>query len=73
MGADISSLNKALVSGEAFPANLRQELRKRGIEALQRYTTADLGLIAYETPAVEGMVVDEGVVVEIVRPGMRIL
>ena len=68
-GANVSSLRKALVSGEAFPPSLRDWLRERGIEAYQAYATADVGLIAYETPAREGLVVDEGVIVEIVRPG----
>ena len=68
-GADISSISKALVSGEAFPPSLRDWLRERGIEGFQCYATADLGLIAYETAAREGLVIDEGVIVEIVRPG----
>jgi phenylacetate-CoA ligase len=67
--ADVSSLRKALVSGEAFPPSLRDALRGRGIEGYQAYATADLGNIAYETPAREGLVVDEGVLLEIVRPG----
>ena len=66
---DVSSLNKALVSGEYLPPNLREAFAGRGIEVLQCYATADLGVIAYETPAQEGLVVDEGVIVEIVRPG----
>jgi phenylacetate-CoA ligase len=63
------SITKALVSGEAFPAPLRDWLLARGITAYQCYATADVGLIAYETSAREGLVVDEGVIVEIVRPG----
>lgn len=63
------SLTKALVSGEAFTPSLRDKVREAGVEALQCYATADLGLIAYETEAREGLVVDEGVIVEIVRPG----
>ncbi|MDW8337157.1 MAG: AMP-binding protein [Tepidimonas sp.] len=62
-------IRKALVSGEAFPPSLRDWLRERDIEAYQAYATADAGLIAYETPAREGLVVDEGVLLEIVRPG----
>ena len=63
------SIAKAAVSGGAlFPA-LRQAYADRGIACLQCYATADLGLIAYESPAMEGMIVDEGVIVEIVRPG----
>ncbi|HSO06353.1 MAG TPA: AMP-binding protein [Pelomicrobium sp.] len=69
MGADISSLGKALVSGEALPASLRNVLRERGVVTRQCYASADLGLIAYESTAQEGLIVDEGVVVEIVRPG----
>jgi phenylacetate-CoA ligase len=68
-GADIGSLTKALVSGEAFPPSLRDWLAERGIQGYQCYATADLGLVAYETPAREGLVLDEGVIVEIVRPG----
>ncbi len=69
MGVQLPSLQKALVSGEAFPPSLRDWLRERGIEGYQAYATADVGLIAYETASREGLVVDEGVVVEIVRPG----
>ena len=62
-------LRKALVSGEAFPPSLRDWLAERGMTAYQCYATADIGLIAYETSAREGLVLDEGVIVEIVRPG----
>jgi phenylacetate-CoA ligase len=68
-GTDIGSLKKALLGGEAFPPSLRDWLIERGIQAYQSYATADLGLIAYETSAREGLVLDEGVIVEIVRPG----
>ncbi len=68
-GLALPALRKASVGGEAFPAALRDLLRARGIEAYQSYGTADLGLIAYETAAREGLVLDEGVIVEIVRPG----
>ena len=68
-GVALPSLKKALVSGEAFPPSLRDWLRERGIEAYQAYATADVGVIAYETASRQGLVVDEGVVVEIVRPG----
>ncbi|MEO7853759.1 MAG: AMP-binding protein [Rubrivivax sp.] len=68
-GTDIACLKKALVGGEAFPPSLRDWLAERGIHAYQSYATADLGLIAYETSAREGLVLDEGVIVEIVRPG----
>jgi phenylacetate-CoA ligase len=69
LGVALPSLKKALVSGEAFPPSLRDWLAERGIAAYQCYATADLGLIAYETEAREGLVLDEGVIVEIVRPG----
>ena len=69
LGIALPSVRKALVSGEAFPPSLRDWLRTRGIEGYQCYATADLGLIAYETEAREGLVLDEGVIVEIVRPG----
>jgi phenylacetate-CoA ligase len=62
-------LSKALVSGEAFPPSLRDWLAERGMTAYQCYATADIGLIAYETSAREGLVLDEGVIVEIARPG----
>ena len=65
----IASMKKALLGGEAFPPSLRDWLIERGIQAYQCYATADLGLIAYETAAREGLVLDEGVIVEIVRPG----
>jgi phenylacetate-CoA ligase len=65
----LPSVKKALVSGEAFPPSLRDWLAERGIAGYQCYATADLGLIAYETEAREGLVLDEGVIVEIVRPG----
>jgi phenylacetate-CoA ligase len=68
-GADIGSIQKALVSGEAFPPSLRDWLAERGITAYQCYATADLGLVAYETASRQGLVVDEGVIIEIVRPG----
>jgi phenylacetate-CoA ligase len=68
-GAAIGSLQRALVGGEAFPPSLRDWLRERGIDAYQAYATADVGLVAYETRAREGLVVDESVIVEIVRPG----
>ncbi len=68
-GQSLPSLRKALVSGEAFPPSLRDWLAERGVDGYQCYATADLGLIAYETAAREGLVVDENVIVEIVRPG----
>jgi phenylacetate-CoA ligase len=68
-GRDISSIKRALVSGAAFPKSLQEEIKSRGIEAYQAFGTADLGLIAFETPAREGMVVNEDLILEIVRPG----
>jgi phenylacetate-CoA ligase len=73
-GSDIGSLRKALVGAEAFPAALRAEFQAHGIAALQCYGTADLGLIAYESFAPDGsvspgMLLDEGVIVELVQPG----
>lgn len=69
MGADISSLQRAVVGAEALPAALRAQLDARGIRTLQCYASADLGLMAYESQAREGMIVDEHLIVEIVRPG----
>ncbi len=69
LGVKLPSLVKALVSAEAFPPSLRDAFAARGIHGYQAYASADLGCIAYETPAREGLVVDEGVLVEIVRPG----
>lgn len=66
---DISSMTKAVVSGEALPPSLRQWFAERGLTVLSAYATADLGLIAYETPHVtNSMVLDEDVIVEIVEP-----
>ncbi|HSV58152.1 MAG TPA: AMP-binding protein [Variovorax sp.] len=65
----LSSMTKAMVSGEACPPSLVDWFAERGMQALQCYATADLGLIAYETVARQGLVVDEGVLLEIVRPG----
>ncbi|MBP6338570.1 MAG: AMP-binding protein [Vitreoscilla sp.] len=69
VASPIPSITKALVSGEACPPSLRDWFTQHGIAAYQCYATADLGLIAYETSAREGLVIDEGVIVEIVRPG----
>ena len=62
-------ITRAAVSGGALFPSLRQLYADRGVTCLQCYATADLGSIAYESPAMEGMIVDEGVIVEIVRPG----
>jgi phenylacetate-CoA ligase len=69
LGLDCSSITKGLVSGGALFPSLRQEYKERGIAVLQCYATADLGLIAYESAPDGGMVVDEHLIVEIVRPG----
>jgi phenylacetate-CoA ligase len=68
-GKDVSSLKRALVSGAALPASLREELGGRGIAVLQCYAIAEFGVVAYETEAREGMVMNEDLVLEIVRPG----
>jgi phenylacetate-CoA ligase len=68
-GRDVSSIKRALVSGAAFPKTLQEEFAGRGIAAYQAYATADLGFIAYETVARDGLVVNEDIIVEIVRPG----
>ena len=68
-GLDVSAFDKALVSGEAYLPNLRQKFADRGITGLQCYATADVGLIAYESSAESGMIIDEDVYLEIVRPG----
>jgi phenylacetate-CoA ligase len=69
LGADLSSLKLALVSGEALPAALRDEIKGRGIDIRQCYASADLGLVGYESLPGEGFILDEWVIVEIVRPG----
>ena len=66
---DASSLACGLVSGAALPASLRAELLSRGVAVKQCYATADLGVISYESGAMDGMIVNEGIIVEIVRPG----
>jgi phenylacetate-CoA ligase len=68
-GVDISSMRKAMTGGEALPPSLRDWFAQHGMDVYQSYATADLGMIAYETSAREGLVLDEGVIVEIVRPG----
>jgi phenylacetate-CoA ligase len=69
MGLPLPSVKKAMFGGEAYPPSLRDWFTAHGIDGYQCYATADLGLIAYETAAREGLVLDEGVIVEIVRPG----
>ena len=73
-GSDVSSLRKALVGAEALPGTLRAELRGRGLSVLQSYGTADIGIIAYESVGPDGevcpgMMLDEGIILEIVAPG----
>lgn len=68
-GLDVASLERAHVTGGAFPPSLQSWYAARGIDAYQSYGIADLGMIAYETPARDGLVVDEEILVEIVRPG----
>jgi phenylacetate-CoA ligase len=67
-GRDASSIRKAAVSGAAFPASLQAEIKARSVDAYQLYATADLGVIAYESAARQGMVVSEDVLLEIVGP-----
>lgn len=69
---DSSSLTRALVTGEALPGPLRAELAARGVAVLQCYGTADLGVVGYESAPDSGLIVNEGVIVEIVRPGTGI-
>ncbi len=68
-GRDASSIKRALVSGAAFPKSLQDEMKSRGVDAYQSFGTADLGVVAYESSAREGLIVTEGIVVEIVKPG----
>ncbi|MFB9265893.1 phenylacetate--CoA ligase family protein [Bradyrhizobium erythrophlei] len=68
-GRDISSFKRALVSGAAFPKSLQEEVKSRGVDAYQAFGTADLGMIAFETPARDGMTVNEDLILEIVKPG----
>jgi phenylacetate-CoA ligase len=69
LGSDVSSIKKALVGGEALPPSLRAGFVENGIRVQQCYATADLGVIAYESSAQQGLIIDEGVYLEIVRPG----
>ncbi len=68
-GKNAASIKRALVSGAALPGSLREELGRRGVAVLQCYAVAELGVIAYESDAREGMIVNESVILEIVRPG----
>jgi phenylacetate-CoA ligase len=69
MNSDASSIKRGLVSGAALPGTLRNELNERGVELYEAYATADLGVIAYQSAESHGLVVNEGLIVEIVRPG----
>jgi len=69
MKVDIGSLKKAAVGAEFLPPALRAAMANRGIRVLQSYASADLGLIAYESEALEGMILEESLILEIVRPG----
>jgi phenylacetate-CoA ligase len=69
LGRDTSSLARAVVSGAALPKSLAAEFARRGVEVYQAYATAELGILAYETSARAGLVVNEDLIVEIVRPG----
>ena len=68
-GRDVSSIKKAVVSGAAFPPSLQAYIKARGIDAYQAYAVADVGVVAYESQAREGLIVNEDVLIEIVRPG----
>jgi phenylacetate-CoA ligase len=68
-GKDASSIKRALVSGAALPGSLRDELRMRGVAVVQCYATAELGVVAYESEAHDGLIVNENLILEIVRPG----
>ena len=68
-GRDVSSITKAMVSGAAFPPSLQAEIKSRGIEAYQAYAIAECGVIAYETPARQGLTLSEDIILELVRPG----
>ncbi len=69
-GADVSSVKRAVVGAEALPPSLRKWLHEHGIARVQQiYGSADLGNIAYESEALEGMIIDEAIIVEILRPG----
>ena len=69
MGVALPSMRRALFSGEAFPPSLQAWFAARGIEGFQAYGSADLGMVAFETPAREGLVLNEDLILEIVRPG----
>lgn len=66
---DVSSIKRALVSGAAFPPSLQAEVKARGVDAYQAFATADLGFVAYESAARDGLIVNEDLILEIVKPG----
>jgi len=68
-GKDVSSIKRGFVSGGALPPSLRAELGERGVAVKQAYAVAELSIVAYETDAMDGMVVSENIILEIVRPG----
>lgn len=68
-GRPATSFKRALVSGGALFPSLRQEYKERGVAVFQTYATADLGVVAYESVALEGLIAEEGVIIEIVKPG----
>jgi phenylacetate-CoA ligase len=68
-GKDAASIKRGLVSGAALPASLRAELASRGVDVVQCYAIAETGVISYESAAKEGMIVNESIILEIVRPG----
>jgi phenylacetate-CoA ligase len=69
VGKDTSSIKRGLVSGAALPPSLRKELGERGVAVKQCYAVAEAGVIAYESEAMEGLILSENMIVEIVRPG----
>src|SRR5947199_3258836 len=68
-GKDASSIKRGLVSGAALPPSLRKELGERGVAVKQCYAVAEAGVISYESEALEGMILNEDMILEIVRPG----
>ena len=69
VGKNASSMRRGLVSGAALPASLRKELGERGVAVKQCYAVAEAGVISYESDALEGMILNEDMILEIVRPG----
>jgi len=69
VGKDASCFKRGLVSGAALPPSLRKELGERGVAVKQCYAVAEAGVISYESDALEGMIVNEDIILEIVRPG----